>query len=148
MAFTEMDRTVIEIRELLAKTQDKDKVVRILITRGMDEAEAHDLVYAIYKETLSFNRKSALWATIGCGTGFVVLGTIVLATHFFPGPARGGHRDRRARRDVGRRQTGDSLGLRTGRRLTPCRSRNWIARCWKSANCSSPRRTGTKSFAF
>ena len=80
MSFTEMDRTVIEIRELLAKTQNKDGVVRILKNRGMDETEAHDLVYAIHKQILWTNRKSALWATIGCGTACVVLSIIVLAT--------------------------------------------------------------------
>ena len=85
MSFTEMDRTVIEIRELLAKTQNKDGVVRIMKTRGMDEGEARDLVYAIHKEILWANRKSALWATIACGSAFVGLGIAVLATHFLLG---------------------------------------------------------------
>jgi hypothetical protein len=82
MPFTEMDRTVIEIRELLAKTRNKDQVVRIMKTRGMDEQEAHDLVYSIYKEVLSVNRKSSLLAAIGCGAGFLVFGVASLATAF------------------------------------------------------------------
>jgi hypothetical protein len=85
MAFTEMDRIVIEIREFLAKTKNKDQVVRIMKTRGMDEGEAHELVYAIHKEILWTNRKAALWATIGCGTGFLALGIASLATHFLIG---------------------------------------------------------------
>jgi hypothetical protein len=85
MAFTEMDRTVIEIRELLAKTKNKDQVVRIMKTRGMDEEEGRDLVYAIHKEILWTNRKSALWATITCGSGFLVLAIVVVASHFIMG---------------------------------------------------------------
>ena len=86
MAFTEMDRTVIEIRELLCKTKNKDQVVRIMKTRGMDEGEAHDLVYAIHKEILWSNRKTALWATIGCGSGFLLFGAISVASLGFAGP--------------------------------------------------------------
>src|SRR6185295_17635769 len=85
MSFTEMDRTVIEIRELLCKTKNKDGVVRIMKTRGMDETEAQDLVYAIHKEILWTNRKSALWATIGSGTACLILTIVSIATHFLIG---------------------------------------------------------------
>jgi hypothetical protein len=85
MSFTEMDRTVIEIRELLAKTQNKDGVVRILKTRGMDESEARDLVHAIHREILWCNRKTALWAAIGSGIVCLVFAIIAIATHFLIG---------------------------------------------------------------
>jgi hypothetical protein len=85
MPFTEMDRTVIEIRELLAKTQNKDGVVRLMKTRGLDESEAHDLVYAIHKEILWTNRKTALWAAIGSGILCLVFAIIAIVTHFLIG---------------------------------------------------------------
>jgi hypothetical protein len=81
MAFTAMDRTVIEIRELLAKTQDKDKVVRVMQTRGMPPEEARDLVFAIYRENLSANRKTSLAGLIGCGFVTVLSGGALVATH-------------------------------------------------------------------
>ena len=81
MSFSPMDRTVIEIRDFLAKTQDKDKVVRVMQTRGMPPDEARDLVYAIYKENLSSNRKTSLAGLIGCGFVTVLAGGALIATH-------------------------------------------------------------------
>ena len=67
MPLTEPDRTVMEIRELLVTTENKDHVVRVLKTRGMDEAEAEDLVRAIFKQNRWENRKSSLAAMLGSG---------------------------------------------------------------------------------
>jgi hypothetical protein len=73
MPLSEMDRVVIEVRELLVTTQNKDQVVRVLKNRSLDESEAHDLVQAIYKQNLWDNRKTSLFAAIGSGAIFVGL---------------------------------------------------------------------------
>ena len=64
---------MIEIRELLVTTKNKDQVVRVLKHRGMDEAEARSLVLAVYKQNLWDNRKTSLWAACGSGAVFVIL---------------------------------------------------------------------------
>ncbi|MSU58926.1 MAG: hypothetical protein EXS35_12300 [Pedosphaera sp.] len=73
MPLTELDRTVLEVRELLVTTQDRDKVVRVLKNRGMDEAEAAALVLAVYKQNRWENRKLSLFAAIGSGAIVAVL---------------------------------------------------------------------------
>ena len=67
------DRAVIEVRELLLTTKDKEKVVRILINRGVDEAEARALVHAVRKANLATNRGSALLPMLGSGVVAVIL---------------------------------------------------------------------------
>jgi len=73
MPLTETDRTVMEIRELLVTTQNKDHVVRVLKNRGMDESEARGLVQAVYKQNRWENRKTSLLAMLGSGMICAVL---------------------------------------------------------------------------
>lgn len=51
------DRTVLEIRELLRQTRNRDAVVHVVEKRGMEPADAQELVYSIHKANLSANRK-------------------------------------------------------------------------------------------
>jgi hypothetical protein len=80
MALTPTERAVMEIRELLVTTQNKDQVVRVLKHRGIDEDEARSLVLAVYKQNLWDNRKTSLWAALGSGTVFVILLVVWFAT--------------------------------------------------------------------
>jgi hypothetical protein len=80
MPLTETDRTVIEIRELLVTTQDKDQVVCVLKNRGLDESEAHALVRAVYKQNRTENRKTSLIAMLGSGAVVVFLLAVLVTT--------------------------------------------------------------------
>ena len=80
MPITQMDRLVIEVRDLLAEMQNKDTVVRVLTRRGMAEDEARDLVYAIYKQTRWENRKMSLAGMFGSGLLVVILLVVWFAT--------------------------------------------------------------------
>jgi hypothetical protein len=76
----EADRTVLEIRELLAKTRNRDAVVRLMSGRGMPPEEAHGLVYSIHKANLSANRKSSFWLMMSGGTGIIISLLAILMT--------------------------------------------------------------------
>lgn len=80
MSFTDQDRLVIQVRELLATHKNKDAVVNYYANRGMDPAEAHDLVYSIYKENRWENRKTALGILIGGAIGTAIFVGIWLGT--------------------------------------------------------------------
>lgn len=80
MSFTDQDRLVIEVRELLFKQRNKDAVVNYYVNRGMAPEEAHELVYSIYKENLWENRKTALGVMIGGGIGTAIFVGIFLGT--------------------------------------------------------------------
>jgi hypothetical protein len=80
MPITEMDRLVMEVRELLVTTQNKDQVIRLLENRGLDETEARDIVLGIYKQNLWENRKTSLFAAIGSGAIFIGLLIVWFAT--------------------------------------------------------------------
>ena len=80
MPLSESERTVIEIRDLLADTQDRDKVVRVLKHRGMDEAEARALVQAVYKQNRSANRQLSLVAMLGSGAVVLLLLGVLVST--------------------------------------------------------------------
>lgn len=73
MPLTESDRAVIEVRDLLADTEDKDKVARVLMHRGMEESEAHALVQAVFKQNRSANRQKSFIAMLGSGAVVVAL---------------------------------------------------------------------------
>jgi hypothetical protein len=77
MSFAEQDRSVLEVRELLAKQRNKEVVINYYINRGMEPDEAREMVTSIYKENLSVNRKSSLGVLIGGGIG-TALGLLVL----------------------------------------------------------------------
>lgn len=81
MPITEMDRTVMQIRELLVTTQDKNQVVRVLKARGMEESEAHDLVQAVYKQNRWENRRASLLGMLGSGAIVVILLVVWFATN-------------------------------------------------------------------
>jgi hypothetical protein len=80
MPVTDMDRLVIEVRELLVTTKNKDQIVRVLENRGMDSVEARELVQGVYKQNLWENRKMSLLAAIGSGAIFVGLLIVWFAT--------------------------------------------------------------------
>ena len=75
------DRTVLEIRELLRQTRNRDGVVRVIQNRGMEEADAQELVYSIHKANLSANRKGALYKMIGSGVVLALMLLILLGAH-------------------------------------------------------------------
>ena len=81
MAITPTDQLVIESRNLLAETKNKDAVVRVLLHRGMAQDEACAMVDAIYKQTRWENRKAALVGMAGSGVVVVSL----LAVWIFAG---------------------------------------------------------------
>jgi hypothetical protein len=78
MSFTEDDRAIIEVREMLMKYRNKDAVAKVLHNRGMDEQEATDFVYSIYKANLSANRKASIYATIISGAVLALMLLIVV----------------------------------------------------------------------
>lgn len=80
MSSADETRFELEVRELLAKQRNKNTVVNFYVNRGMDPDEARDLVYSIYKENLSINRKSSLGWVIGGGLGTAVFVAIWLAS--------------------------------------------------------------------
>ena len=81
MPITDADRLVVETRDLLAQHGDRKMVVRVLRTRGMDEAEAAEFVKRIYKQNLWENRKSALGIALAGGAGVLVFGAILIFAH-------------------------------------------------------------------
>jgi hypothetical protein len=74
------DRSVLEVRALLAQQGTKDVVINYYINRGMDPDEASEMVVSIYKENLSINRKSSLGVLIGGGIGTAILSAIWIGT--------------------------------------------------------------------
>ena len=80
MSFAEQDRSVLEVRALLAKQRNKEAVINYYINRGMDPDEAREMVVSIYKENLSINRKSSLGILIGGGIGTALLGGLWIGT--------------------------------------------------------------------
>jgi hypothetical protein len=80
MAFTDEDRRIIEVRELLYKQRNKDAVVNYYVNRGMDPDEAREMVFSIYKENLWENRKMALGTMIGGGIGTTIFVGIYLSS--------------------------------------------------------------------
>jgi len=80
MSFTNEDRAVMEIREILAKLRNKDAVVRVLQNRGMPLEEARELVYAIHKANLSANRKFSLYGAIGSGLLCALLALVLISS--------------------------------------------------------------------
>jgi putative exporter of polyketide antibiotics len=82
MNMEEVDaRTILEIREILRQTRNRDAVVRLMQNRGMEETDAHELVYSIHRANLSANRKGALYKMIGSGTMLAVTLLILSVTH-------------------------------------------------------------------
>ncbi len=82
MNFEAVDaRTVLEIRELLRQTRNRDGVVNVMEKRGLEPAEAQELVYSIHKANLSANRKGTLYKMIGSGAVLAILLLIVLGAH-------------------------------------------------------------------
>lgn len=79
MSSGEQDRSVLEVRGLLANQRNKEIVVNYYINQGMDPDEAREMVLAIYKSNLSTNRKSALGVLIGGGIGTLVFVVIWIA---------------------------------------------------------------------
>ena len=75
------DRTVLEIRELLRQTRNRDAVVHVVEKRGMEPADAQELVYSIHKANLSANRKGALYKMIGSGAVLAIMLLILLGAH-------------------------------------------------------------------
>lgn len=75
------DRKVLEIRELLRQTRNRDAVARFLHNRGLEEADARELVYAIHKANLTANRKGALYKMIGGGAVLALGLLIVFGAH-------------------------------------------------------------------
>ncbi len=80
MSYAEQDRSVLEVRDLLAKQRNKDVVINYYVNRGMDTDEAREMVISIYKENLSINRKSSLGILIGGGIGTAICGAILIGT--------------------------------------------------------------------
>jgi hypothetical protein len=80
MNFTDADRAVIEVREMLTKYRNKDAVTKTLHNRGMDAQEARDFVYSIHKANLSVNRKSSLATVVISGGIFAILVAIWVST--------------------------------------------------------------------
>jgi len=80
MSFTDEDRLVLQVRELLAAQRNKDVVVNYYVNQGMDPAEAREMVYSIFKENRWENRKTALGILIGGGIGTTVFVGIFLST--------------------------------------------------------------------
>jgi len=75
------DRTVLAIRELLRQTRNRDAVARLMRNRGLEEADARELVYAIHKANLTANRKGALYKMIGSGAVLALGLLIVFGAH-------------------------------------------------------------------
>lgn len=73
------DRKVLEIRELLRQTRNRDAVARLMENRGLEDAR--ELVYAIHKANLSANRKGALYKMIGSGAVLALCLLILLGAH-------------------------------------------------------------------
>ena len=80
MSFTDEDRTVLQVRELLATQRNKNVVVNYYINQGMAPDEAREMVYSIYKENRWENRKTALGIMIGGGIGTAIFVAIWLGT--------------------------------------------------------------------
>lgn len=72
MSYADETRLLLEARSLLAKQRNKDAVVNYYTNRGMDPDEAREMIYSIYQENLSENRKSAMGWLLGGGGGMVL----------------------------------------------------------------------------
>ncbi len=88
MSFTSADRAVLEIREMLRKTRNREAVIRVIAQRGMEEETARELVNSIHRATLSANRWSALGAAWVGGIGV----TLSLLVFFLSADSLSGRR--------------------------------------------------------
>lgn len=77
MSQADETRLLLEARQLLSQQRNKDAVVKYYTNRGMDPDEAREMIYSIYQENLSENRKSALGWLLG-GAGGIVLFVLLL----------------------------------------------------------------------
>jgi hypothetical protein len=72
MSYADETRLILEARNLLAKQRNKDAVVNYYTNRGMAPDQAREMIYSIYQENLSENRKAPFGWLLGGGACVVV----------------------------------------------------------------------------
>ncbi len=84
MAMTDAERVYISTRELLGREKNKEKVVRILMSRGANAVSASEMVDTVFGDIQSHNRRASIGKIIMSGLGLLVFGGIFIFTgHLF-----------------------------------------------------------------